>query len=156
MLTFLKKIDWKLLLVGAAAVIVISDIALNWYTEKYHPEGTYIEIFGGMLALPPGYAFDMPHYKRTKEARFSRYLKPSALVLVGPYSDLKPDFLDYVQQHKTSESHPCKVRLIHGADGEISFTLLHNSNDYMFLSGAPEEDTAFAVRVLCQLHPGKT
>jgi len=155
MLTLLKKIDWKLLLIGAAAATVISDVALNWYKDKYHPEGTYIEVFGGMLVLPPGYAFDTGLYKKTKEASFWRYLKPSGRVLVGPYSDLKPEFLAYVRQHKTTESHSCNMRVIHGVDGIASFTLFHSTNDYMFFTGIPEEDIAYAVRVLCQLQPSK-
>ena len=147
----MPRIDWRLLILGLLLSAIVIEAGVKWYRTRHAPEGTYIRVFGGMLVLPSGYAFDMASYTNRNGASFLRYVRPGGRVVVGAHSDLKPDFWEWVRRTRTTETEQCGAKVIRLIDRGHFATLLHNGEEYVFFAGVPEADVAFALTTLCRV-----
>ena len=131
---------------------VLAPVAFDLVRRYYfgQPQGTAIITFGGVLVIPYEYYLDQTsnysgvQFKTFREGDGGR-------IVVGPNTELKPDFWAWIAKTKRSEEARCNVIVIHSiADNGVSSFLVHNDLSYVLFAGVPNKVVDDSVDGLCR------
>ena len=123
----------------------------GWYHESKLPSGAYLEVFGHILVLPPGYTFSVSRSASNDGFAFVPYHLKTGKVIAGPYSALSSGFHEWRTKNTTKTEERCGVHVIHLTDQGTTSTLVHDSKEYVLFTGVPSKDIEFSLAAFCRV-----